>query len=450
MGSISRKAWMAFVVSTALVGCQDEAPKKQDNSPPVSIRDDEFRLSQVTPRPMPEQKAVVPVATLAVLPPVLDFGSVVLPGGRTEQSVRVQNPNAFRVRIMGVRLANAAGLAVSNNCPPYLAPAAVCDVSVQVTGTATMLIESAIIIDLAGSETPMSVPVQGLVQVPVVPARPAVVDAPPQPPALGDKEKRLITILRQRVKRTGFRPGDDFVSPVRSQTVAVKPRYKMTDADYRKLFPGQKEMFTYPVRRCRVVTEEQVIKAVLLTRINTQIGGSVHAMVKSPVYSADCMNVLLPRGTKLVGEAKAVDNANLTRVPIEWRRIFTPLGASIVMDGNKFQTADRAGTVGAVGHVDERLGEKLGTVFAVSAVSAALALAAAGGSPGVVAAQADLSNSVGNVVSQSVGEKLKIAKVVTIPQRTEVDIYPTFDLWFPEPRKLAAAGRETSAGGDER
>lgn len=75
-----------------------------------------------------------------------------------------------------------------------------------------------------------------------------------------------------------------------------------------------------------------VIETVLLNRINSDFSGPVNSMVTSPVYSHDRQRVLIPEGSKILGEAQKLATLGQKRVAVAFHRLIMPDGFSINLD----------------------------------------------------------------------------------------------------------------------
>src|SRR5205085_6579618 len=74
-----------------------------------------------------------------------------------------------------------------------------------------------------------------------------------------------------------------------------------------------------------------VIPAVLETAIDSDLPGSVRAVVSRDVRGFDGTRVLIPRGSKLVGEYRSGISLEHSRAFVIWSRILTPEGVSIAV-----------------------------------------------------------------------------------------------------------------------
>jgi type IV secretion system protein VirB10 len=93
------------------------------------------------------------------------------------------------------------------------------------------------------------------------------------------------------------------------------------------------------------VLQGEFIHAVLETAVNSDLPGMVRAEVTEPVYSYRGERILIPAGSRLIGQyASRQENGPATqRVFIIWTRIITPLGVSILIDSPGTDSLGRSG-----------------------------------------------------------------------------------------------------------
>jgi len=118
-----------------------------------------------------------------------------------------------------------------------------------------------------------------------------------------------------------------------------------------------------------------IISAELITAINTTLPGSVIAQVRQNVF--DTVNgkfLLIPQGSKLIGEYQSMVSYGQERVLIAFTRIIRPDGSSIQLD--KYIGTDLFGQSGMLGNVNNHWCRVLGaatlsTLLSVGAGAAA-------------------------------------------------------------------------------
>jgi type IV secretory pathway VirB10-like protein len=101
-----------------------------------------------------------------------------------------------------------------------------------------------------------------------------------------------------------------------------------------------------------------VIAAALLTGINADLPGKVMANVTEPVYdSATGRSLLIPQGSRLLGEYDSQLVAGQRRVLLAWTRIIFPDTTSLTLD--RLPGVDAAGYAGLEDGVDRHWGQLL-------------------------------------------------------------------------------------------
>lgn len=148
-----------------------------------------------------------------------------------------------------------------------------------------------------------------------------------------------------------------------------------------------------------------VIPAALITALNSDLPGEVIAQVTEPVYDhVTGRTVLIPQGSRLIGQYDSQIAYGQQRALIAWTRIIMPDGRSINI--GSMSGADLSGAAGLQDRVDDHWGQLargvlLSTVFSVGAASAQDASARSSGSL--------VLNSAGSGVSteaQEVGQQV--------------------------------------------
>ncbi|MBX7494870.1 hypothetical protein K3172_03240 [Qipengyuania sp. 6B39] len=115
----------------------------------------------------------------------------------------------------------------------------------------------------------------------------------------------------------------------------------------------------------------RLIPAVLETPVDTSRGGPVRALVSSDVRGFDGREVLIAKGSSLLGEY-AAGAENGKRVLINWNRILLPDGRQVRID---YPSTDRNGTAGVEGKVhNNTLGRFAGAVLQTALNTASFGL----------------------------------------------------------------------------
>lgn len=179
----------------------------------------------------------------------------------------------------------------------------------------------------------------------------------------------------------------------------------------------------------RTVPQGAVIAAVLETAINSDLPGSVRAVVSRDVRSFDGGRVLIPRGSKLVGQYKSAAAVGQTRAFVVWSRIISPTGITIDVGS---PATDRLGRGGLDGEVDRHFFQRFGASILLSVISAgtqALANSASGsnGNNTLVIGSPTQANQVASIALQ---RQIDIPDTIKVAQGAPVQVFVARDLDF--------------------
>ena len=173
------------------------------------------------------------------------------------------------------------------------------------------------------------------------------------------------------------------------------------------------------------IREGSFLEAVLLTQLSGEFPGPVLAMVSVPLYSADRQRVLVPRGARAVGTARAVETQDQNRLAIAFHRLLLPDGSWIDLE---FQGLNQAGE----GALRDRVNRHYFSTFAAAgAVGALSGLTLAGASP--YGLRAGVGQGLGNSATSILDRFLNRMPEITIRAGHRLRIWFTADVLVPTP-----------------
>lgn len=153
-----------------------------------------------------------------------------------------------------------------------------------------------------------------------------------------------------------------------------------------------------------------IISAALVTAINSDLPGQVIAQVTEPVYDHKTgRTVLIPQGSRLIGQYDSQIAYGQNRALIAWNRIIMPDGRSINI--GSMAGADLSGAAGLQDKTDGHVGQLargviLSTLFSVGAAAAQDASSRSSGAIVVNSAGSGVSNAAQQVGQQITGRDL--------------------------------------------
>lgn len=178
------------------------------------------------------------------------------------------------------------------------------------------------------------------------------------------------------------------------------------------------------------------IRCVLETRIITDFPGFTSCIITEPVYSINGRRLLLPKGSKMLGQYGSLE-PTAPRMQVVWDRITTPTGIDVTLMG---PGVDNLGSAGHPGQYSAHWASRISSALMISMLSDAFKWAAAKNGPatttvginsGVATEQPYESNTAQAIqrLSEQALERRRPA-TVTINQGTVVNVYVAKDVDF--------------------
>lgn len=223
-------------------------------------------------------------------------------------------------------------------------------------------------------------------------APPAILPAPPPPepplamlPQGDDEARRLAELERQRLEEERRR-WERFRAPqVISDNASASAESNRGDAgagtstgpedDPNRRFLASVSNAGVEVAKATknnridaLVAQGTMIRGVLETALQSDLPGMVRAVTAEDVWSFDGRRVLIPAGTRLVGEYRSGIAQGQTRVFVVWTRLLRSDGVSVQLGSNG---TDDLGRAGNTGFVDNYYLERFGSAAVLSLVGGA-------------------------------------------------------------------------------
>ncbi len=184
-----------------------------------------------------------------------------------------------------------------------------------------------------------------------------------------------------------------------------------------------------PARAVRIanssytVPQGAIIAGVLETAINSDLPGYVRAIVSRDVMGFDGRRVLIPSGSRLIGQYRSGLAAGQSRAFIVWTRLTRPDGVTVSLGS---PVTDPLGRAGLGGKVDSHFLKRFGSAIVLSVVQSGLGLLPQGRND-VVVRTADDAKSVAGIALQ---RDINIPPTVKVAQGTAIRIFIARDLDF--------------------
>ena len=172
------------------------------------------------------------------------------------------------------------------------------------------------------------------------------------------------------------------------------------------------------------IIEGTVIAAVLETALNSDLPGYVRAVVTRDVKGFDGSKVLVPRGSRLIGQYKSGVALGQSRTFVIWTRLIRPDGAMIELAS---PATDGLGRGGLDGDLDTHFWERFGGAILLTLLNIGGAAITDSSDTSIVIASTRAGIDAG---SSSLTSGQNIGPTVTVPQGSPVRVFVSQDLDF--------------------
>ncbi|SES13739.1 TrbI/VirB10 family protein [Sphingobium sp. YR768] len=176
--------------------------------------------------------------------------------------------------------------------------------------------------------------------------------------------------------------------------------------------------------RANLVPQGSMISAVLETPIDSRRPGLVRAVVSRDARGFDGSRVLIPRGSRLIGEATGDVKSGQKRVLVNWTRLIRPDGVAIRIGS---PAADVLGGAGIRGKVNNHVLERVTNAVLQSALTVGVNVASRTNSNNSVIV--GLPGQVGSSV-QNILPNVDSAPTIKVASGAEISVFVARDLDF--------------------
>jgi type IV secretion system protein VirB10 len=193
--------------------------------------------------------------------------------------------------------------------------------------------------------------------------------------------------------------------------------------------------FNQAIGKDYVVFEGTVLETALVTRLNGEFAGPIICMLTNNIYSHDGQRLLIPAGTKVLGETKRVEGFGQTRLAVAFHRLIMPDGYAVDLD--QFLGLNQIGETGLKDQVNHHYFQIFGASIAVGAIAG---LAEAGTNTSTVGAPLTTADAYRQGVAASLSQSsihildrfLNLLPTITIREGHRVKVYLMQDLLVPD------------------
>lgn len=276
------------------------------------------------------------------------------------------------------------------------------------------------------------------VPVPPLGAIPATPTPPPDPrlaaeqQAAQEKDSARTSRLFLGSSGTG---GEHISSPSAPPTADTGPDAKPEPSGKRAFLKPRGPAATLSAERIEaaahpnILQAGSIISAALITGIRSDLPGQITAQVTQNVYDSPTGRILLiPQGSRLIGEYDSQILAGQNRVLLAWDRLILPGGKSILLD--RFPGADTSGMSGLNDRTDYHWGNLVKASLISTLLGFGTELVSGDQSDLVRALRTGAQDTLSQTGRQIVERELGVAPTLTIRPGFALRIIVTRDLIF--------------------
>jgi type IV secretion system protein VirB10 len=160
-------------------------------------------------------------------------------------------------------------------------------------------------------------------------------------------------------------------APIRPATLAqsatTQPGQPTTAAPQQNAETPERYSFDQAEGPMHRLEEGTIVPATLLNQLEGEFTGPVICQISENVYDASGLNLLIPEGSKVLGEARPVNSNNQRRLAVSFHRISMPDGYALSLD--KVPVLDQTGASALSGKVNNHYLQTFGMAMAVGAIA---------------------------------------------------------------------------------
>lgn len=178
--------------------------------------------------------------------------------------------------------------------------------------------------------------------------------------------------------------------------------------------------------RSTTVAQGTLIKAVLETALNSTNPGFARAVVSRNVYGFDGSQVLIPRGSRLIGEYRSEVSPGQNRALINWTRLIRPDGVTIAIGS---PATDPVGRGGVRAKVDTHFFERFSAAIFQSALDIGVNVASRQANGAVIITSP-------NAQGASAAQTNQITPTLKVKPGASISVFVARDLDFTDVEKI--------------
>ena len=187
---------------------------------------------------------------------------------------------------------------------------------------------------------------------------------------------------------------------------------------------------TLPDAQRYALLEGSVLETTLLTRLYSDFSGPVVAQTSAPTYTRNLQHVLVPAGSRVIGEAKRTEAFGQTRLVVVFHRLLMPDGFSVDLD--QFSGISARGESALSDDVNHHYVQIFGSSIALGMLGGLSSLGASPANPTALDQfRLGAASSFGQSATHVLDKFTNILPTITIREGHRVRVWIAQDLTLP-------------------
>ncbi len=244
------------------------------------------------------------------------------------------------------------------------------------------------------------------------------------------RESKMLVVSGRSSARPGVTPASQAAGPAPAGRAGAPADNTPRDGDVGPVAEQQAVQARLIRTTGYTITEGTVIPGVLETAINSDLPGMVRAVNSAAVFSHDGSQLLIPKGSRLVGRYQSEVRRGQVRIFIIWTRLIRADGLSVMINS---PGTDPLGRAGLEGDVDTHFFQIFGAAILLSILDGGIDV-------GLEMARRQGDNSDTTIIQNDRGlnratelalqDTIRIQPTIHIDQGTQISILVARDLDF--------------------
>lgn len=183
-----------------------------------------------------------------------------------------------------------------------------------------------------------------------------------------------------------------------------------------------------------IIPQGTLIPGVLEPAISSDVRGQVRAITSHDVWAMDQSHILIPRGSRLIGEYNSDIRQGQARLYVIWTRLIRSDGVSVSIGSGG---TDDLGRAGLSGDLDTHFWDRFGSAIILTIVDGAIEAVAEAASDSTdnTIQLGDGGSGIDRAIEETIRQNVNIRPTIRVDQGERINVFLARDLDFSSVRQ---------------